>query len=286
MGARDVSRTWLAETTREEAALGREEGISSGPLCTLRTPYDGRSKVLVLSASLVCARGVWLMALLVMIFVAVMSVSSGSWDAGILRQDFVRKEVARSLGKLNMRAFFECLEREPKGQINISPALIMAFVAAENHGRPALVRWIKLQYADIYRWINGRIPDISLGIAQLRPSTLEMLLAQGRIATPLMKQVEQLTALRDFCQSIHLSIMYMQFIIDDLDLAVDNRADFTQLAKIYNGQRTETAQNILYLHVLWESFIVLRACLDNPDNSEQTFSRISWCIHGGTHPKR
>lgn len=105
-------------------------------------------------------------------------------------------------------------------------SLAIAIVATESYLRPGWVRQAKFAVAWVYWPVFGALPDISLGVAQMKPSTAARLLASD--------DMDKIWAsLRDTCASVALVAAYLQASLS----AEQSLRD--RLAR-YNGQRASS----------------------------------------------
>lgn len=72
---------------------------------------------------------------------------------------------------------------------------VLSLLAIENYARPSLWRKVEFQYAKLVLFISGELPDISLGIAQIKPRHLV-----GNV-----EPWQKLALLADDCYSARLS---------------------------------------------------------------------------------
>jgi hypothetical protein len=225
--------------------------------------------------------------LFLLLAAAILAIQSAHWDPVELRRAFIRQQVATSLNRLNIPASSECLDSNLAPQFSVRHSLIIAFIAAENFARPPFIRWIELQYASLSLMVRGRIPDISLGIGQFRTSALPLIASRGIPSIPLDTPYDQLRAFGDPCSSSLLTATYIQTISRRFSTPVHEKPAFVQLAKIYNGQRTETPQNILYRDIVWEIYVVLQSCLDSATlSNNRQLDQMSQCVHETTAGSR
>jgi hypothetical protein len=84
--------------------------------------------------------------------------------------------------------------------------LTVALVAVENLARPRWQRRLELLFARVFLFLTGRLPNLSLGIGQLRVSTAKKLIAANGVT---IRDHELLQLLSDDCSCIKLAYQYV-----------------------------------------------------------------------------
>jgi len=118
----------------------------------------------------------------------------GNSVENITREAMSRSEVQR---------YKSCLAgKSPEKLVRLTTAL----VAVENFARPRWQRRLEMAVAKGWLLLTGRLPDLSLGIAQVRVSTARKLEAAG--GTPVSDR-KLLQLLSDDCSCIQLAYQYV-----------------------------------------------------------------------------
>lgn len=146
-------------------------------------------------------------------------------------------------------------------RLQTAQRLALAAVAVEKFHRTALHRSLEWLYARGYRAVFGRLPDLSFGPAQIRPSRVRQLARAFDAADPRYKVLRDSEAdlpgvLTDECKSLNLAATIMYFYLkrsDDCDKA--NLSDCPEYpvdfaARMYNGQHRTTSAVIDYAPVV------------------------------------
>lgn len=114
----------------------------------------------------------------------------------------------------------------------------MVLIGIESHARPRWVRVSELLVARSYLALTGRVPDMSLGIGQMKPRVAMGIMTQTDGAPP--SQEEVLRALSDDCRAARL---VYGFVTDKGNkLNRENRKEMLDLfyrLNEYNGRSTE-----------------------------------------------
>ncbi|WP_338663009.1 hypothetical protein VQH23_23070 [Pararoseomonas sp. SCSIO 73927] len=103
--------------------------------------------------------------------------------------------------------------------------LALAAVATERANRNFAQRWVELRYAALALRLTGRVPDISLGPGQIRPSTLRRLPSgmEGINPFPLPEGGSVIEALSNTCFAIRAAALIFYHFLGDPEVAGDER---------------------------------------------------------------
>jgi hypothetical protein len=173
----------------------------------------------------------WL-TLIVMFSIAVLSVRQASFDesmykAGRSGPTALSEPAFPLLLKLNVMSsiirnadlykYVACLQNEHEEDIM---TLTVSLVAVENYVRPSWLRNIEFLIAEISYYISGTVPDFSLGIAQIKLSTVR------KINSGPFQDVKQtwndyqlLKYLKDDCQNIKAAFEYIEYLTKEISNA-------------------------------------------------------------------
>ncbi|MQA38623.1 hypothetical protein [Rugamonas aquatica] len=126
--------------------------------------------------------------------------------------------------------------------------LAIAAVAVEKFNRTGLHRWMEWHYAHAYLQLFGRLPDLSLGPAQIRISTIRRIAAQAGIKNKMYASFRGSddslgAALADERQSLQIAALVMFHLSRD-------GADEQEVLRNYAGARAHTAATVDYAPIV------------------------------------
>jgi hypothetical protein len=154
-------------------------------------------------------------------------------------QERLARAVTRTTDWARIRS---CLDRERvlpgdrTAKAAITQALATAVVAVESYARPSWIRSLEFTIARAYLATTGTLPDMSLGAAQMKPSTAVKIVAQTEPSAAL-PVIELWRRLKDTCESVRLARLYFnQNLAGDIARGelIDVRLGST--IATYNGQ--------------------------------------------------
>ncbi len=135
----------------------------------------------------------------------------------------------------------------------VPPDFVLAVALTETYGRPAWRQQIEFQVARLELGLSGQLPDFSLGIAQVKPSTARLVLGRSRLSNR-----ELLDVLANPCLNLRLAGRYLDYLAREQAVSAFTPAAADVLLRQYNGQSTEADwQNKLYRQVVWKVFQTL-----------------------------
>lgn len=121
-----------------------------------------------------------------------------------------------------------------------------SLVTAETCARPQLRVRLENLYAKIASAVFGSIPDISLGVAQVKPSTAKTVIEKRvpEFSIALTNEVELVNILTDPCTNFKICREYLDELFEQGGFETfDSIAAITILAQ-YNGQRSTTKGSV------------------------------------------
>lgn len=126
--------------------------------------------------------------------------------------------------------------------------LAVAAVAVEKFNRTPLHRSFEWRFARSYLWLTGRLPDISLGAAQIKVSTIRRIAAETantKINYPAFRWGDAKLAelLEDECRSLNMTAAIM------LHLGTGD-SNAQSVANHYAGARRRTEAAVDYGHIV------------------------------------
>jgi hypothetical protein len=136
-------------------------------------------------------------------------------------------------------------------------SLAIAVVAAEKFNRSGLHRFLELHLADAVRAITGRLPDMSLGVAQVRPSTIRRYVETSPALKELVRKTDDASLrvlLMNECESLRLSAAVLGAVAAELRRSKTCAYDDAclQLAVLrYGGHRHRSEAVVDYLGLVW-----------------------------------
>lgn len=139
-----------------------------------------------------------------------------------------------------------------------TPELTVALVAAERYNRDALQRRLERWAARMSQRMRDRLPDYSLGVAQIRPSTARRLLTAelDGFAVP---DSELLELLVDDCINVRLASQYVHTLAQSLAPDAPSPDSLVyRTALMYNGaDATPTINGLRYADAVWGAYQLL-----------------------------
>ncbi|MFG6417001.1 hypothetical protein ACG02S_24195 [Roseateles sp. DC23W] len=144
----------------------------------------------------------------------------------------------------------QCASSSDQGPESTSLApLTMAVVAVEKFNRGGAQRRLEWWLATAGLAMSGRLPDLSLGPAQIRPSTLARLANDpkapaGIRASKQLKPAELRDQLMDECSSLGIAAEILQQLRDE-------QGNLEAAVRAYGGNRRETQAVIDYVPVVF-----------------------------------
>jgi hypothetical protein len=136
----------------------------------------------------------------------------------------------------------------------------LAILAVENYGRPPFQRWVKAVAAHASLAVLGKLPNFSLGIGQLKPSTARLVLGEVGSGS-LVRSPSESELLRDIlnpCQNIGLVVRYLAILRGAHEGTEFDRQTAEGIIRAYNGQRFPTWDGWLYQQVVWKIYETLQ----------------------------
>jgi hypothetical protein len=138
---------------------------------------------------------------------------------------------------------------------------VLAVALTERYNRPALRQRVEILLAQIKLLFYGHLPDYSLGVAQIRPSTAHMMLHRRHLVGKLSKMSSSdiLRLLADRCNNLIIADEYIQFLARGTSTKSFNRVSAEEILEKYNGQNDPVNwQNKLYRKVVWRIYEILQ----------------------------
>ena len=121
--------------------------------------------------------------------------------------------------------------------------LVIAVVMVENYFRGVFRRKGEILYAQWMLNINNKLPNISLGLAQLQPGAARLAVAELGMEQQGDEQLLQLVSQEQ--DNLRLAYGYFMYLKKSLNIDVINEQSIAQLSKKYNGS-ANTIQTQLY----------------------------------------
>lgn len=137
--------------------------------------------------------------------------------------------------------------------------LVAAVVAVENAARPQVRRAAERAFAEIHLRAFGLLPDISLGIGQVKVSTARLVNAVRRPGNPPSDATALLADLMDPCESARMVRAYLDILSPPARDPALACTGLVAALREYNGQSTRSATNDMYVGVVLEAFHILSA---------------------------
>jgi hypothetical protein len=141
-----------------------------------------------------------------------------------------------------------------KTKNSLVPAkFVLAVVAVESYGRPALRRWLEELVAKTNFWLFGHVPDFSLGVGQVKMSAARRALQERPVREPPdeIRDSEVLAKLLSDCENIEIVWKYLDLLMGESGHErFDYSASLDVLAS-YNGQSSRNNRRMFYQYLVW-----------------------------------
>jgi hypothetical protein len=135
----------------------------------------------------------------------------------------------------------------------IPPNFVLAIIAVENYGRPPSRRWLQGILAQASLAVCGKVPNISLGIGQVKLSTARMVLQlQGPGSA--VADAKLLDLLLNPWENLRIVQGYLELLMQQYGFHNFNKPAAMVILKQYNGQLSSGQCNQIYQEVVWEAF--------------------------------
>lgn len=198
----------------------------------------------------------------VVIFVVLISFDHGqvaNYTREIWEERITRIALS-SIYKAPLREYQLCVLRSYDNSC-IPPSFIIAILATENYGRPPLRRRLEEFIAKISLFLAGKLPNISLGVGQILPSTAKMVLGSKVIDVQRItyNDAQILELLLEPCENIKIIRKYLTILMHEQDATEFDSLTVSSILRIYNGQSKASFQNEFYVQVVWKIFSILEA---------------------------
>lgn len=145
-----------------------------------------------------------------------------------------------------------------------SQFLLMSILAAEKYNRSAVMRWIEGAWARTVFSLTGELPDLSLGIAQIRPSTIRHALVQNAAAIP-PSAGELLDYALDDCSNVFAASVHLQTLLQSVDVDMTQDQIVAAVARLYSG-----GDNATYVSAVSGAYQILNGGGELPVPNGQT----------------
>jgi hypothetical protein len=135
-------------------------------------------------------------------------------------------------------------------------ALTIAILAAEKYNRSAFERRLKTSLASLVLGARGKLPEFSLGLAQIRPTTARHVLEEEFGRFPLSDR-DLLMLLVNTCQNTHIASRYVEALIRQFASAGSIGDVIARVAGTYSGGATPTIGGLGYLDAVTGAYNLL-----------------------------
>jgi hypothetical protein len=142
---------------------------------------------------------------------------------------------------------------------SIPSRFVLAILAVENYGRPSFRRWEKAVIARSSVALFGKLPNFSLGVGQVKPSTARLVLgATGNgDRAKIYSDLALLRLLLNPCENIGIVVRYLTILKGEQRSSEFNRTVADQILRVYNGQLYPSFDGWLYRGVVWKIYETL-----------------------------
>jgi len=122
-------------------------------------------------------------------------------------------------------------------------------LATENYSRPSWIQTVKFLVARVHYELTGTLPDISLGLGQIKPKTAAKILRAAESGST-VSQWELWRRLRGTCESVQIVYFYFDQLLADVEVngelrPLQNptiRARVVDAVRRYNGQASNPSR--------------------------------------------
>ncbi|MBL8153047.1 MAG: transglycosylase SLT domain-containing protein [Anaerolineae bacterium] len=137
---------------------------------------------------------------------------------------------------------------------------VMAIALTEAYARPMWRQEAEFALARINVIVGGKLPDYSLGLAQVKPSAVRKI--QGRSdekGTANLTDSEILNQLSQPCGNLAAAYQYLDYLMAEAGREAFDRQTADDLLIQYNGQAEANLwPNALYREIVWQVYLRLR----------------------------
>lgn len=156
----------------------------------------------------------------------------------------------------------ECLEfptfNTPGGlKIDIRH-LAIAIIAAEKYNRSPSQRSLKASFAERSLQFQGKLPEYSFGLAQIRPVTARRFLQQELGPKYELSDRDLLTLLMNDCQNVRLAGKYVEELCHQFASSISVDELIKQVALTYNGAVTPSIHGLRYVDAVIGAYYLLQ----------------------------
>lgn len=179
-----------------------------------------------------------------------------------------------------------CVNSVPTDDRDLS-FLGIAVVAAEKFNRSKVHRFLEWHLAEIVQSVTGRLPDLSLGVAQVRPSTVRRYAGASSTFQRLVPESDDANLrvlLRNECRSIELATAVLQVMAAEMRQSKRCSAEEAclELAVLrYGGHRHRSQAVVDYLGLVTAMNRLLAEGIHNETENETENDALTACNKAG-----
>jgi hypothetical protein len=154
--------------------------------------------------------------------------------------------------------------------------LTVTIVAAEQYNRAYWERRMEEELAEFTLKYRGRLPDFSLGLAQIRPSIARRIL-KGELEQFDLADADLLEILVNNCQNARLAAKYVESLAHQFASARNADELIAKVAQAYNGSSTQTIHGLRYVDAVMGAYHLLTTEDSLTEESEAKQTEINAC---------
>lgn len=166
----------------------------------------------------------------------------------------LRKLAAAALRDVDLRRYpGSCTG--PAHERQVPETFALSVLAAENYFRPLMRRQLELFYAHVHLALTNRLPEISLGVAQIKPASARAaILYKAGSATLEVGDSALLRDLSDPLSNYRILQAYLALLLEKRSPANFDVMVASEMLGEYNGQQRMNAFAVTYRHLVLEIF--------------------------------
>jgi outer membrane protein OmpA-like peptidoglycan-associated protein len=159
------------------------------------------------------------------------------------------------------------------GDIDVG-SLTIALVAAEKYNRSSMHRQLEAWVARLLLQYQGKLPEFSFGLSQIRPTTARRLFHE-ELGNFELADRDLLVFLMNDCHSVSLAARYVKALSHQFASASSIDEIIAQVARTYSGAVTPTIHGLRYVDAVTGAYYLLVG-KESKDSSDP--AKISACV--------
>lgn len=197
-------------------------------------------------------------ALVTVIVIATVSADNGRMPSRTVLENLTSRLAIAAVRNAHVDQYRHCISLQ---RVNSSTPsrFVLAILAVENYGRPSFQRWEKAVIAQGSLTLLGKLPDFSLGVGQVKPSTARLVLKSSASGNEhqVVPDSALLKMLLDPCENIGIVVRYLTILDGRTGPNEFTRLTADRILSVYNGQSYPSFDGWLYRNVVWRVYETL-----------------------------